>query len=474
MMKRTISMLLALILAVPLLSAGASAEGAAASTTATALSASKLLPEIFLTRTEIAMILMRYKKGAGLEKLTSNYISQFLKGNFNDFYKQSSEELRKNITPEELLKGWNTTTQVSGTPCKSLDATYTRQNGEDVVVSSVAGVLYNIRVTIKYDNNGKPASIWTNLVPKDPPEPQSTNQWNEVSVMVGDKHLPGMLTLPKNVQKPPVVILIQGSGSSDMNEAIGTAPNRPFEDIAHGLAKQGVATLRYNKSTYQYPAGQGDTIQYEQLDDAAAAVKLLSEESRVDSKRIYLLGHSLGGMMAPKIAADNPQIKGFISMAGSLRPLQDISLDQNKALLEAETSLTDQQKKDLLKQVEAEIEKTKTLNDGGTGYMMGMPTNYWKSLNAIDSIAIVKNLNIPMLILQGSSDFQVYPDKDYKLWQSTLQGRSNVTFKLYDGLSHLFMPNQISINGKPDISVYNAPNHVAPQVITDIAIWVNK
>ncbi len=434
----------------------------------------ELLPDSCATRAQAAAILMRYMNGADLERRTSIYVAQFIEGNFNDFYADSSEQLQKSITQDELLKGWNSIVKVTGAPGEPLGSVHSRQNDADIVACSVAGRLYNIIVTINYGSDGQPGGIWTSYAPQDPPEPQSTDKWEEVSVTVGDKQLPGMLALPKGVQKPPVVILIQGSGSSDMNEAIGTAPNRPFEDIAHGLAEQGVATLRYNKRTYQYPAGGGDTIEYEILDDAAAAVKLLGNDSRVDANRIYLLGHSLGGMMAPKITADNPQIKGFISMAGSLRALQDLILDQNKAVIEADASLDDQQKRDLLAQVEAEIEKTKTLDDAGTGYIMGIPANYWKSLNAIDSIAIVKGLNVPMLILQGSADFQVYSDQDYVLWQSTLTGRKNVEFKLYNGLSHLFMTNQISANGAPDVSVYNAPNHVAPEVVTEIAAWVNK
>lgn len=433
-----------------------------------------LLPAASITRAQTAVILMRYKNGATLEKRTSDYVSQFLKGNFDDFYKDCDAKLRQSITRDALVKGWNTIIQAAGISGEPFSAVYARQKGYDVVVSTVMGTLYNIKVTIVYGSDGKAVGIRTTYVPKDPPAPQSTDQWEEVPVKVGEYRLPGMLTLPKGVQKPPVVLLIQGSGSSDMNESLGTAPNRPFEDIARGLAAQGVATLRYNKRTYQYPAGGGDTIQYEMLDDAAAAVKLLGRDSRVDANRIYLLGHSLGGMMAPKIAADNPQIKGIISMAGSLRTLQDLSLDQNKAVIAAETSLTEQQKNDVLTQVEAELDKTKTLDDGGTGYIMGISTNYWKSLNAIHSAEIVKNLNIPMLILQGGADFQVYPDKDYTLWQTALKGRSNATFKLYDGLSHLFMPNQISANGVPDVSVYNAPDHVAPQVITDIAAWVEN
>ena len=437
---------------------------------------SKLMPGGPATRAQTAAILLRYQSGSAFEKRTSDYILQFTNGNFSDFYKDSDAQFQQNLTQDALVKGWNTIIQSIGTPGKVLSAIYTRQNGADVVVSIVECTLFNAKVTISYDSDGKPAGIWTSVAPKDPPAPQSTAQWEEVSMTVGKYKLPGMLTLPKGVKNPPVVILVQGSGSSDMNESLGTAPNRPFEDIAHGLAEQGVATLRYNKRTYQYPdvSATAATIQFEILDDAAAAVKLLGSDSRVDANRIYLLGHSLGGMMAPKIAADNPQIKGIISLAGSLRTLQDIMFDQNSAAIAATASLTAQQTSAMLAKVEAEIDKTKTLDDGGTGYIMGAPTNYWKSLNAIHSADIVKTLTVPMLILQGGADFQVYPDKDYTLWQTTLSGHSNVSFKLYDGLSHHFMPNQISANGAPDTSVYNALNHVDFRVITDIAAWVQS
>jgi uncharacterized protein len=412
-------------------------------------------------------------KEPALKKLTSKYVSQFLVGNFDDFYKSSAKQLQQALTVSILKQGWDTVIAITGKPVKTISCTYTKQNGLQVVTEKIGCTLYNMIVRISYNTNGQPVGIWTNVEPKSPPKPQSTANWKEYSIIVGDKKLPGILTLPKGVQNPPVIIMIQGSGASDMNESIGTTPNRPFEDIAHGLAEQGVATLRYNKCTYQYPANGGDTIEYEMLDDAAAAVKMLSSDERIDINRIYLLGHSLGGMFAPKITTDNPQIKGFISMAGSLRPLQDIILDQNKAAIDASPDLTLQQKSLLLAQVEAEIAKITSLDDSGTNAIMGIPTNYWKSINTIDNLALVKKLNVPMLILQGSADFQVYPDKDFELWKTTLKDYNNVTYHLYDGLSHLFMPNQISPNGTPDISLYNAPNHIYPQVITDIAAWVN-
>jgi dienelactone hydrolase len=251
--------------------------------------------------------------------------------------------------------------------------------------------------------------------PKAPAKPQSTSKWKEVAVTVGEMNLNGMLTLPKGVKKPPVVILIQGSGASDMNESVGLAPNRPFEDIAHGLAEQGIATLRYNKRTYQYPSAGVDTVEDEVLKDAAAAVKMLSKDKRIDSNQIYLLGHSLGGILAPKITSDNPKIKGFISMAGTLRSLQAVMKDQNEAIINAEASLTVEQKKATLAQVEAEINRSLTLKDGEIGVILGAPANYWRSLNAIDSTAIVKKLKVPSDFF-SSKRLQCYADKDYKIY----------------------------------------------------------
>jgi dienelactone hydrolase len=326
--------------------------------------------------------------GAALEDRTAAYMSQFMSFNFAAFYADCSDVLRQSITQEALLQGWSQVLQAAGVLGESLGCVYTKQGGYDIVACTVEGTLNNIRVTVTYGSDGKPVGIWTSYAPKDPPAPQTAEKWEEFPVTVGEPGLPGMLTLPKGAAAPPVVILVQGSGASDMNETLGTAPNRPFEDIAHGLAELGVATLRYNKRTYQYSTA-GVTIEYEVLNDAAAAVKLLCADSRVDQERIYLLGHSLGGMMAPKITADNPEIQGFISLAGSLRPLQDIVLDQNIAAIHAAPSLTAQQKSDLIAQATAETDKVKTLDDGGTGAILGLPTYYWESLNAIDGVSIV-------------------------------------------------------------------------------------
>ncbi len=120
------------------------------------------------------------------------------------------------------------------------------------------------------------------------------------------------------------MVLVHGSGPQDQDETIG--PNKPFTDLAYGLASQNIAVLRYVKRTKQYGADSKSdapfTVKDEVTDDAIAAVALLAKMPEVNKKQIYVLGHSLGGMLAPRIAAEDPQVAGIIIMAGTARPLE--------------------------------------------------------------------------------------------------------------------------------------------------------
>ncbi|MEK4934056.1 MULTISPECIES: alpha/beta hydrolase family protein [Bacillus] len=255
-----------------------------------------------------------------------------------------------------------------------------------------------------------------------------------------------------------------------MDSIIGTGLNRPFADIAHGLAENGIASIRYDKRSYAYPNDVSD-VETEYLYDAKEAVRLAKEDKRVDSNRIYLIGHSQGGLLGPKIAQDNPEIKGFVSMAGTLRRLEDIVLTQTTLRLEQE-NLSNERKKEELDNTKAGVDKIKKLNSSDkTEVILGYPASYWNSLNKIDGASIVKNLSIPMFIIQGTTDFHVLEKVDYKLWQETLEDKDNVSFKVYPGLSHLFMPGGSA--DKFDGSIYNKPAHVDSQVIKDVSGWIN-
>ncbi len=299
-------------------------------------------------------------------------------------------------------------------------------------------------------------------------------------IVEGDPSCPlgAALTLPRDVEKPPVVILVQGSGSSNRNEQIGE--NRPFADIAHGLAQRGIAVLRYDKRFFTYPERAMEisdlNLREEYLDDVSAAIALMQEDERVDGSRIFVLGHSLGGSLVPAVAAEHPELSGIISMAGSLRLLWEISYDQNQELLSTmdRDSLPEEQQELLeqqITQLEADMEVLRgdELDEQpADASLLGMPAGYWQSIKEYCGMNFIDEVEMPILVLQGDADFQVFPDKDYTLWQETLADRENAEFHLYEGLNHLMMTTQ----GKRDVSEYETAGHVEEQVIEDIAAFV--
>ena len=137
--------------------------------------------------------------------------------------------------------------------------------------------------------------------------------------------------------KVPAVLLVQGSGPTDMDETVGN--NKPFLDISQALAEKGIAVLRYDKRTKVYgkkmlKEGAGNiTVEDEVIEDAILAANILKNDERIDAKKVYLLGHSLGGMLAPRIDSQGGDFAGIIICAGSLRTLSDILISQNEDIL---------------------------------------------------------------------------------------------------------------------------------------------
>lgn len=283
--------------------------------------------------------------------------------------------------------------------------------------------------------------------------------------------LRGALTLPAGNGSFPAVVLVGGSGPNDLDEAVGAA--KPFRDIADGLAAAGIASLRYDKRQTDYglkmSANAHLTVDEEETDDALTAAHLLAKQAQVDPHRVFALGHSEGGMLAPRIGRREPQLAGIIMLAAPARKLLAILREQTreqderaglpKANIDArEKALADEQS--LLDKADPKHPPA--------GEFGGAPQTWWFSLHEYDQVATTKSLSMPILILQGGSDFQVSPTLDFDAWKRALAGRSNVTFHLYPGLGHLFTPA-----GKTMTTAdYAKPARVDPQVITDIANWI--
>ena len=298
-------------------------------------------------------------------------------------------------------------------------------------------------------------------------------QTSEVTVGNSEWALPGTLTLPNGPGPFAAVVLVHGSGANDRDETIG--PNKPFADLAAGLASRGVAVLRYDKRTKVYGPKMAAlgvlTVKEETVDDALAAVALLRATARIDPAHVFVLGHSLGGMLIPRIAAADPRLAGVIVMAGAARPLEDLIVDQTKYLAAADGVVTpeEQQQIDAVTKAAAEIHALTPADLTAGKHILNAPASYWLDLKGYDAPAAAKALTLPMLVLQGERDYQVTPD-EFARWKAALAGRTNVTFSLFPGLNHLFMPG----TGKSLPAEYDQPSHVAERVVEEIAGWIKR
>lgn len=297
--------------------------------------------------------------------------------------------------------------------------------------------------------------------------------FEEKDVKIGkDFVLPGKLTIPKGEGLFPVVIFVHGSGPNDMDETIG--PNKIFRDLAWGLSSLGIATLRYDKRTKVYPQEfsnykDGFTVMEEVIEDVLYAIEFVKTQEKIDKSKIFILGHSLGGMLAPRIASLSKDVKGIIIMAGPTRPLEDLIWDQINYIANLDGKI-DEKEKEQLELIKKEIEKLKD-PDLAQKYplsmnILGAPVKYFLDLKNYDPVKTLSELNIPALIMQGERDYQVTM-KDFEGW-SILSNKENIILKLYPKLNHLFMEG----SGKSTPDEYNKEGNIPDYVINDIMMWI--
>jgi len=303
-------------------------------------------------------------------------------------------------------------------------------------------------------------------------------RFEEVELTVGAPpwRLPATLTRPRATGPVPALVLVHGSGPNDRDETIG--PNKPFRDLAQGLASQGIAVLRYEKRTRAYRdslVASGGlarfTLAEETVDDAVAAVAAARGAKGIDPARVYVAGHSLGAMAAPRIAARDSVVAGIILLAAPSRPLQDLIVQQVGYLvgLDGDTTEAERARLTEIQNAVHRIEALTAADSADTALVFGAPASYWLDLQGYDPVATAGALHRPMLILSGGRDYQVTAEDDHR-WRAALEGRDEITFLRYPTLNHLFIPGE----GPPNPVEYDTPGHVAPTVIRDIAAWIRR
>jgi dienelactone hydrolase len=281
--------------------------------------------------------------------------------------------------------------------------------------------------------------------------------------------LPATLLMPKAEQPVPAVVLLSGSGPNDRDETIG--PNKPFTDIARGLADRGIASLRFDKRTFAIKdkSRLGDVrLRDEYDDDAKVAIASAAATAGIDPKRIFVIGHSEGAMVAPRVAAASPATRGIVMMAPGVRPVDAMIVDQMtngaKAAGLGADDIAGQTA--MLKETFAAIRDPKRKD---TPPFMGASAAYWRELMSLDVPKMVRESKLPILVLQGDLDIQVRKDADFELLKSRAgSSGGRVTYLSFPGLNHLFMKVDRESTG----AEYAIFGHVDPEVIAAMADWI--
>ncbi len=327
--------------------------------------------------------------------------------------------------------------------------------------------------SIAVDGEGRVSGLLVRpSAPEAAPPPAADAAFVETDTKVGDgeRALPATLSLPKGKGPFPAVVLVHGSGAHDRDETIG--PNRPFLDIARGLAAQGIAVLRYDKRTNARPqdyAGNRIDIDSETTDDAVAALASLRAMPGIDPKRMFVLGHSQGAMMAPRIAMRDGHTAGIVLLAGPGRNMLDILAEQNVRLLGMQGTQDTPQGIAHLDKLKAQIANVRGKGDAAIGAPMNLPVDYWRSIDAVDPIAEARKAGEPMLVLQGGHDIQVV-DADWQAWKAAFGDDAKVTMKRYPTLNHLAIDSPANAG----LESYQTPGHVDAGLIDDIAHWIKS
>ena len=410
-----------------------------------------------------------------IDDIAVNLVTDMTKGDFEKAYNQYSytAEMLKAINAKFLKEQlWDHFISSYG-PFKEVEGFSTSQNqGYDIISVKTTFEKLKININIVFDSSKLIAGINyttdTENAIKDIPE-----DVNETIVEFGKSgwELPGTLTIPENGEKHPVVILVHGSGPNDRNESIG--PNKPFRDIAWGLAKEGIATLRYDKRTFVYSAKFSSlsefTVYDEVVEDVILAIQYLKTLENIDTNKIYILGHSLGGMLIPRIAQETVDVAGYIAVAAPVSHLEDIIIEQIRYINGLDGNITDDEKKavELYEKMRDNVKKLDANTSFDHDELFGIPASYWLDLKDYNPAEAAKEISNPLLILQGERDYQVSM-KEFEIWKDTLGNPGNVTYISYAGLNHILIKG--TDKSQPD--EYNIIGQIDDEIIEDIAAFV--
>jgi hypothetical protein len=335
-----------------------------------------------------------------------------------------------------------------------------------------------------------------------PQEPKKPYPYNEENVVFENKKagikLAGTLTFPKSKTRIPAVILVTGSGQQDRNEEIGK--HKPFWIIADYLTRNGIAVLRVDDRGVGGSTGNFDqSTTGDFAEDALAGITFLKSRQEINHKKIGIIGHSEGGMIAPLAASMSSDVAFIVSMAGVFTNFEDVVIDQ----------ILNQLKLQGIKDEDIELERNwrkkifslaKENTDSATAAKnlweiynklpedevarLNWPKGrqnaqiklvlnpWWRYILGMDNKKILINVKCPVLAIYGELDQQVIPDKNIPIIEEAMKDGGNKDFmvKKLPGLNHLF---QTARTGS-EYEYFRIEETISPQALNIISDWILK
>ena len=390
-------------------------------------------------------------------------------GEFADAEAMFTAQMAQAVPADKLQALWEALPQQAG-PSSGRGLPVVAADGDIRVVTVPLKHAVPLQAKIAVQPDGRIAGLFIQPAPPPPADaPAADAGFAERDFAVDG--LPGTLAMPAGASADtpvPAVVLVHGSGPHDRDETIG--PNRPFLDIARGLAAKGIAVLRYEKRTKARPQEFADgafDMDDETTDDAVAAVAALRDVEGIDPARVYVLGHSQGAMLAPRIALRSGDVAGLVMLATPARPLLDLLPEQNRYLLGLDGGISADEQA-FLDQLDAQIAAARSDADVAAADLpLGLPAGYWRAFDPIDPVADARATDLPLLILHGGRDIQVV-DTDWQLWRNAFGDDPRATLRAYPALNHLGIAGE----GPGTLADYQQAGHVDATLIADIAAWI--
>ena len=414
---------------------------------------------------------------AAFERQAREFVELLVDGSFEAAHDRFTESAAAELSATQLEQAWDQVTRNTGS-FVSIDAVAYQGETDGRATVTVDTVFSEVRntFTVYLTADGVEGFRLTDQgeFAWDPPAYADESAFEETTVTLEATEscdLGGTLSVPTGNDSVPGVVIVHGSGPVDRDATFG--PNKPYKELAWGLASRGIAVLRYDKRTQACDVNLADaTIDDVTTDDALTAIQRLRDHDRVASDAVFVVGHSLGGALAPRIATRDADLAGAVLLApGPARPIEELVLDQRRHLLDQQ-DLTDEEREEAMAEVRETAEQIRTLDIGDDEVLLGLGgREYFRTLAEYDGPETAASLEIPLFLGQGGRDYQVTVEADFSRWENALSEASDVQFTVYDDLNHLFQRGEGASTGS---EYYERDAVLDRRVIEDVAAFVDR